>query len=140
MSQRMNFVEDTAALRAVIIKLFSAVMLFPRHYSELKEKQKLRMTFPIFSHMALALLVSRNDDDTVDRTELAKELSHKYTEILIDEYQDTNTVQFELIHSAGNPSTVTCAWLATMTSPFINSAVRTLRTSWILNMYLMIPR
>lgn len=36
--------------------------------------------------MALALLVSRNDDDTVDRTELAKELSHKYTEILIDEY------------------------------------------------------
>ena len=33
------------------------------------------------SHMALALLVSRNDDDTVDRTELAKELSHKYTAV-----------------------------------------------------------
>lgn len=87
-----EFREDTAALRAVIIKLFSAVMLFSRHYSELKEKQN-AYDFSDISHMALALLVSRNDDDTVDRTELAKELSHKYTEILIDEYQDTNKAQ-----------------------------------------------
>lgn len=87
-----EFCEDTAALRAVIIKLFSAVMLFSRHYSELKEKQN-AYDFSDISHMALALLVSRNDDDTVDRTELAKELSHKYTEILIDEYQDTNKAQ-----------------------------------------------
>lgn len=67
-------------------------MLFSRHYSELKEKQN-AYDFSDISHMALALLVSRNDDDTVDRTELAKELSHKYTEILIDEYQDTNKAQ-----------------------------------------------
>lgn len=87
-----EFCEDTAALRAVIIKLFSAVMLFSKHYSELKEKQN-AYDFSDISHMALALLVSRNDDDTVDRTELAKELSHKYTEILIDEYQDTNKAQ-----------------------------------------------
>ncbi|HAQ28580.1 MAG TPA: helicase-exonuclease AddAB subunit AddA [Ruminococcaceae bacterium] len=87
-----EFCEDTAELRHVIIKLFSAVMLFSKHYSELKEKQN-AYDFSDISHMALALLVSRNDDDNIVRTDLAKELSHKYTEILIDEYQDTNKAQ-----------------------------------------------
>ena len=65
---------------------------------------------------------------TVQLFQTQKDVLEYYQErfryIMVDEYQDT----------------VTCAWLATMTSPFINSAVPTLRTSWILNMYLMIPR
>ncbi len=80
---------------------------------------------------------------TVQLFQTQKDVLEYYQErfryIMVDEYQDTNTVQFELIHLLASKYR-NCAWLATMTSPFINSAVRTLRTSWILNMYLMIPR
>ena len=80
---------------------------------------------------------------TVQLFQTQKDVLEYYQErfryIMVDEYQDTNTVQFELIHLLASKYR-NLWWLATMTSPFINSAVRTLRTSWILNMYLMIPK
>lgn len=48
----------------------------------------------------------------------------RFKYIMVDEYQDTNTAQFELIRLlAGN--TGICAWLVTMTSPFTNSGGQT---------------
>ena len=38
-------------------------------------------------------MVEFNDDGTVSKTDFANELTEKYKEILIDEYQDTNEAQ-----------------------------------------------
>ena len=78
---------------------------------------------------------------TVQLFQTQKDVLEYYQErfryIMVDEYQDTNTVQFELIRLLASKYLI-CVWLETMTSPYISSAVRTLRTSWILNMCLMI--
>lgn len=44
-------------------------------------------------HKCIDLLVQYDENGVERRTQLAKELSERYTEILIDEYQDTNEAQ-----------------------------------------------
>ena len=59
------------------------------------KKEENAYSFSDISHFALELLVDENGD----KTPLARELSSKFTEILIDEYQDTNRAQ-ELLFTA----------------------------------------
>ena len=55
----------------------------------LDEKMKINsFSFSDISHFVIELLISNNN-----KTNLAKKLSEKYDEILIDEYQDTNNLQ-----------------------------------------------
>ena len=49
--------------------------------------------------MALELLVVENPDGTYSKTPLATEMSEKYDEILIDEFQDTNEAQDTLFNA-----------------------------------------
>lgn len=91
--------EDTAALKPVIEKLFGAVQRFSEVFAEKKAKRN-AYDFADVEHKALSLLVSGVDEKGgCVRTELALELSQKYREILIDEYQDTNRAQ-DLLFSA----------------------------------------
>ncbi len=59
--------------------------------------------FSDISHFALRLLTDKEDAD--NKSLLAKELTEKFSEILIDEYQDTNRAQdelFRLVSKNGN--------------------------------------
>lgn len=70
---------------------------FSQRLMEEKRKKNL-VTFSDMEHFALDILVKK-DGERIVRTEVAKELSRKYKEIMIDEYQDSNLVQ-ELILNA----------------------------------------
>lgn len=90
--------QDMQYLQPIVQMLCDAVRLFSQKLSE-RKLQENAFDFNDISHMALSLLVKREEDGTVSRTALAAELSEKYEEILLDEYQDTNEAQ-DMLFSA----------------------------------------
>jgi len=84
-----------ANVRPVIRGLFSVVSQFSERYGEEKRARGL-LDFSDQEHMAVKLLTDR---ETLEPTELAGNISRRYREIMVDEYQDVNAVQ-ELLFNA----------------------------------------
>ena len=93
-------VEDLVAVAPAMLALLNLTEAF----SEAYRTEKLRMNVADFSdqeHLALQLLVRA--DGTA--TELGEQIAARYTEVLVDEYQDTNEVQnaiFRAVSKQGN--------------------------------------
>lgn len=64
---------------------------FTERFEE-KKREKNIIDFTDMEHFALQILVTK-EGDTFTPTQAAKELSEKYDEVLVDEYQDSNLVQ-----------------------------------------------
>jgi ATP-dependent helicase/nuclease subunit A len=93
-------VEDLATMAPAMLALLDLTEAFSQAY----RTEKLRMNVADFSdqeHLALQLLVRA--DGTA--TELGEQIAARYTEVLVDEYQDTNEVQnaiFRAVSKQGN--------------------------------------
>lgn len=83
--------EDIADLAPVVKKLFEIMQLFDEEFSALK-KEKALADFSDLEHWALRLLVE-NTDKGIYPTEIAKIVSARYDYVMVDEYQDANTIQ-----------------------------------------------
>lgn len=81
---------DIEILKDNTEQLFKAVSLFSKTYSALKETRSLA-EFSDLSHWACSLVL-KNDSD--ERTDIAEEISLRFDEILIDEFQDANDIQY----------------------------------------------
>lgn len=68
--------------------------------SELIKKNIL--TFDMTEHMALDLVCRRNADGTVEPTDIGEALSKRYAGVLVDEYQDNNSLQDTLFHAVSD--------------------------------------
>lgn len=92
--------ESLLALLAVCRKpmesLVELTLDFQKRFSE-KKRAKNLLDFTDMEHFALEILI-RKEGETLTPTQAARELSEKYDEVLIDEYQDSNFVQ-EMIAS-----------------------------------------
>ncbi len=86
-----EFQEDIEDLRPKVSMLFRLTMAFERQYGQLKKERKL-LDFSDLEHMALALLMEKADG-AYRPTALAGQIAQEYEEILVDEYQDTNSAQ-----------------------------------------------
>lgn len=76
---------------------------FESLYFQMK-KEKNVFDFDDLEHLALEILVDAFDEDGKPvPSETAKELSHKYKTIFVDEYQDTNLVQETILNVLCNP-------------------------------------
>ena len=84
--------EDMRFLQPIVTLLCDTTTAFSARLFE-KKRAENAFDFNDISHMALQLLVERTKEGKVVRTTLAQELSQKYDEILLDEYQDTNEAQ-----------------------------------------------
>lgn len=80
---------DIELLKDYAAQLFKAVRLFRENYSALKRDRNLA-DYPDLEHWAVELLV---DEDTMQRTPLAEEISRRFSEIMVDEFQDANETQ-----------------------------------------------
>lgn len=60
------------------------------------------MDFNDQAHFALKILVEEDEDGNTHPSQVAKEMSHKFKEIMIDEYQDSNYVQEDILTSVSN--------------------------------------
>ena len=83
--------EDMADMAPRVKILFDTVLQLDERFSSLKRERRL-LDFSDLEHMALSLLVQRRDGE-LEKTPLAHSLSQQLEEILVDEYQDTNSVQ-----------------------------------------------
>ena len=91
--------EDCEMLYPCCKKLCELVNRFSDELDEVKLTRN-AYSFDDILHKCIELLAYVSDDGRFCKTELAKSLSEKYKEILIDEYQDTNEAQnivFEMI-------------------------------------------
>lgn len=80
--------EDMAAIFPPVNALFSLALDFDRAYSE--EKARLRaLDFSDLEHLAIKLLT--NEDGAPSKE--AGEISQRFEEIMVDEYQDANEIQ-----------------------------------------------
>lgn len=83
---------DTDELRPLAEMLVEAVLRFTKEYARLKQEAN-ALDFSDVEEFTLQLLVKDPAASPMERTDLAKELSLSFKEILLDEYQDTNRAQ-----------------------------------------------
>ena len=84
--------EDVRLMRGPVAKLIELVKQFAREYSAEKDKMN-SADFSDILHRALNLLAVSDGSGGYIKTDLARELSSHYVEILVDEYQDINEAQ-----------------------------------------------
>lgn len=77
--------------------LVDLTLSFMKRYKE-KKKEKNILDFGDLEHYALEILINHTEEKD-ERTDAARELSQKFAEIMIDEYQDSNLVQEKLLTS-----------------------------------------
>ncbi len=85
---------DIKTLAPIVGEICLCAKKYSEYLGELKEMRN-AYEFSDFMHMALKILI----DSDGSPTELAKNISQNYREILIDEYQDTNDAQDMLFSS-----------------------------------------
>jgi len=90
-----DLMADMARIKPVIDALYLLVLELSRDYSEAK-KRRGALDFSDLEHLSLAIL---SDPETGLPTARAGEISQRFAEILVDEYQDVNRVQ-EMIFAA----------------------------------------
>lgn len=86
-----EFKEDIKAQRPFAELLISLT----KDYSNLfflAKKEREAYDFSDIEHLAIKLLVEERDGE-IHKTQLAREYGNKFTEIMLDEYQDTNSAQ-----------------------------------------------
>lgn len=86
--------EDIAVSARLTKALTAAVRELDRRYTQEKRRRRL-LDFSDVEHGALQLLIDENDAPTP----LARELSLRFEEVLVDEYQDTNAAQDALFRA-----------------------------------------
>lgn len=62
-----------------------------------KKREKKLLDFSDMEHLALQILLKKNDDGSIEATKTAQEYRDYFEEVLIDEYQDSNLVQEYLL-------------------------------------------
>lgn len=90
---------DIIKLYPIIKTLGDIVIEFSQRYNTAIQ-EKMVAGFNDVSHYTLQILL----DDNGNPTDIAKELQQKYTEIIIDEYQDSNYVQELILSSVSGKS------------------------------------
>lgn len=90
-----ELLEDMRAVAPAVNALLDLVMEFDRAFAAAKRRRNI-LDYSDQEHMALTLLY---DEQAGTGTELAEAVSRRFTEILVDEYQDVNAVQ-EMIFNA----------------------------------------
>ena len=98
-----SFKEDIYQMSPVVHYLFKAVRLFDAKYKEIK-KEKNIADFNDLEHWALNLLVCETSTG-FEYTNFAKDVSNRFVEVMVDEYQDANELQdmiFTAVSNKGN--------------------------------------
>ena len=90
MEQQLELLKKTGEMVAILVRLTSE---FSRRFRA-KKADKNIIDFSDGEHFALRALI---DPETKELTEIAREYQQQFTEIMIDEYQDSNYVQESLL-------------------------------------------
>lgn len=90
--------EDLLAMYEILEPLKQLILEFSKAYSESK-KEKNIIDFNDIEHLALQILVEKKADGSYQPSKVAQTYKEKFSEIAIDEYQDSNLVQEYILNS-----------------------------------------
>lgn len=96
-----DYYSDIEYLRPVMLALKNRIKQFIGRIAEIKAERN-SYYFTDILHFALDLLYEKTESGETVKTNLAKELSGEFDEILIDEFQDTNEAQVSLFNAVSN--------------------------------------
>ena len=102
-SQEAN--QDIIDMYYKLDKLKDLVFEFEDRFVKVK-KEKNILDFSDIEHLALKILVKETEDGKHTRSDIAKKYQQKFTEIAIDEYQDSNLVQEYILTAVSNGKNV----------------------------------
>lgn len=92
---------DVFAMYNILNSLKKLVLEFSYSFSNRKKDNNI-IDFNDIEHYALKLLVNKDENGNISKTEIAKRYSEKFAEVAIDEYQDSNEVQELILSSVSN--------------------------------------
>lgn len=93
--------EQLKQMRGIITAFIGLTEEFMERYRAKKSERAL-VDFNDLEQMAMEILVERDEEGTIHRTEAAVQLAEQFEEIMIDEYQDSNLVQEMLLGSVAS--------------------------------------
>lgn len=92
---------DTFEMYEILDSLKELVFEFEEKFS-LNKSEKNIVDFNDIEHFALNILLKKDENGNYKPTEIAKKYMNKFSEIAIDEYQDSNLVQEYILSSISN--------------------------------------
>ena len=90
--------EDIYAMYDILNGITKIVCMFMEQYNKTKKERNL-IDFNDIEHIALNILIKKQDDGIYTPSDVAKKYQEKFNEIAIDEYQDSNLVQEFILNS-----------------------------------------
>ena len=93
--------QDLFEMYDVLNALKNIVNEFTKEYFAKKMERNI-IDFNDIEHLCLKLLLKKNENGILEKTDIAKKYEEKFEEIAVDEYQDSNEVQETIIKSVSN--------------------------------------
>ena len=93
--------KDIQEMHKILISLKNLVIEFNEDFEKAK-KEKNILDFSDIEHLALKILVKKEENGNYVPSEVAKKYRERFLEIAIDEYQDSNLVQEYILTSISN--------------------------------------
>ena len=93
--------KDIFEMYEIMCFLKDLVIEFGEEYKSQKREKNI-IDFNDIEHYALKILVKKDENGNLIKTETAKKYTEKFVEIAIDEYQDSNRIQEEILSSVSN--------------------------------------
>lgn len=91
-----EIIRQMPVCREAVCALVEITLLFKEAFDKMKREKNI-LDFDDIEHFALSVLLRKGEDGRLEATETALEYRSHFTEILIDEYQDSNLVQEYLL-------------------------------------------
>ncbi|HEX2924958.1 MAG TPA: helicase-exonuclease AddAB subunit AddA [Ruminiclostridium sp.] len=96
--------KDLNSMYPILRYLAELVMEFGRRYSQ-KKNQRASVDFNDLEHFCLSILAENDEGGNIRPSGVAKAYKEKFSEILVDEYQDSNLVQEIIINMISKEDT-----------------------------------
>lgn len=98
-------INDITSMYSILKPLKQLILEFGEKYNNEKRERNI-IDFNDIEHLALKILVTKDKNENYVPTEVAKKYRKKFSEIAIDEYQDSNLVQEYILNSISNGNNI----------------------------------
>ena len=96
-----KILEDQKKAYNYVLYIYELILKFDEIYSNLK-KEKNYIDFNDIEHLALNLLVKKDEEGNIHYTDVSNNLKEKFKEVYTDEYQDISFIQEAILESVSN--------------------------------------
>lgn len=98
-------VQDIKYMYPILKMLKDLILEFSQKFYQRKREKNI-MDFSDMEHLALKILVKKDENGNIVKSEIAKKYENKFEEIAIDEYQDSNLVQEYILTSVSRENNI----------------------------------